>query len=212
MAVDGEKMSLQAFRRGLKALEKETWDMIYNLVGPGSLTEGFPNHPVDHHNVFDLDYSFLNHLPSRVNSIIRRIHSAHPELPMGDLDDSGHFFWNNAGISALISKMGQINMNISFLTFFTAAISSRVTEHLEHKLRNSLKPRNLYAFLDSLFILKMYSKTSNLVGADVCEPLFPPTAVSDLLLAFYGGGIRDVEEVFVGLFMVINRAWNTERT
>lgn len=201
VAIDGEKLVLDDARNGLKQLLKETWDAIRLLCGTDQLLDDLPETLIDHHTIKALDYSFLEHVPCHLHkmlTLIARQRSKQGLAPFSHIDGDGNHVYNHPVLRMILALTGKINMNISILIFVLATISTRVTEHLQSTFRNSIgRQRTLFAYNNALILIKLYSKMTNSVGVDLCQPVIPPKLVSDIMKAFFAGGIRDVEEAFV---------------
>ena len=87
----------------------------------------------------------------------------------------------------------KLNELLSILTFILPSPSTRITEFIDHKLRNALRNWGLHAIGEDMFLLARYHKMTNATGLDICVPAFYPKQLKELTLEIFAGGLQECE-------------------
>jgi hypothetical protein len=198
VSVDGEEVSLEDLRAGLKEKVKVLQSLIQNVTGQedipdwlqdpslGSLTddprESLPGYGFLKDKRFqDAHIPVLEHLVD------------HPDWSIGELDNEGRWMWNIPAILRLFSTMGTIQETLLLLIRIVS--SNRGTELSDTKISNSTsRLRNLNVHQGRLYNNGAYSKTTELMQLDSYLPCLLPEEISRPLV-HYLATIRPIEQL-----------------
>jgi len=193
VCIDGETLALDAFRSGIKRLLEKAWELYDSIAGKGNrfadnLPKNFKDDLLDNTN----GYSFLADGPytQAPGTLLDRIMRT---CNLTLLDGEGRFSWDRMAVHALFATFDELNAILSMLTYILPCPSTRITEFLDHKLRNASRNRNLHMLGGEMFLLARYHKMTNITGYDICIPAFYPGVLQELTLEIFAGGLREVE-------------------
>jgi hypothetical protein len=112
-------------------------------------------------------------------------------LDLARIDADGNIQLKSAAMWTVLDRCAEINKDLSLICFFANGQNTRIAEFVEHKLRNSTRPRT--CFFDDLSnsIWLVTRRLKNKVESFV--PLKCPPIVSELLIK-YCTIVRPVEE------------------
>ncbi len=118
-------------------------------------------------------------------------------------DNAGGAVWNQAAVLEVLGIMREINHSLSLYSFITAGPDPRGAEFVEHKIRNSNRPRTVFRSLKDLWLVTRRTKGEHNQGAESfiamkCHPELTR------LLEIYLLGIRPLEQILARV------AWNEE--
>ncbi|KAF7424933.1 ATP-dependent DNA helicase sgs1 [Pleurotus ostreatus] len=118
-------------------------------------------------------------------------------------DSAGGAVWNQAAVLEVLGIMREINHSLALYSFITAGPDPRGAEFVEHKIRNSNRPRTVFRSLKDLWLVTRRTKAEHLQGAESfiamkCHPELTH------LLEIYLLGIRPLEQILARV------AWDEE--
>lgn len=196
LSIDGENISLEGLRDGLKSQTEAVKKSILLVTGevevPDWLSKGPPIK--DDPRNGEPGYSFLEddsfrdaHLPLLQHLV------EHPGWGIGILDNEQRWVWNMSAIIRFFKETGAIQKAI--MPLIRICSNDRGTELSDTKVANSAsRLRNLTVYQGRLFNNGAYSKTTENTGHDSYNPSLFPTEIS-LLLVHYLAVIRPVEKI-----------------
>jgi hypothetical protein len=198
VSISGETLVLSKFRLGLQALIADTRSMLDTVTGGRRFATKLPEDFKDDLPNTTRGYSWLNHGPF---TDVPHAYLSHL-LQAGDHDlafftDDGSLSWNVPALHEILNQFAGINANLMLLNYIFS--DNRATQLCDQQIRNALQPRSLYNALRSMFWFTRRTKTSNLTGSEACIPTFIPPVVSDIMIEYLAGGIREVEEIFANI-------------
>lgn len=193
---------MATMRSGISEAYNDLDRYLVDLVGPGTLVGDLPNSKEwrDIHTEECIDYSFLDHLhvPARAEGTLRRIWAKHKFGYIADGGENGQpkFVFNACEAKVVQKKIERINLQMCYLYYRTATVSTRVSELLEHAIRNNdTKPRSLLNVLGDMVVMKTYAKTNNMTNTTSAQPVTLPARLAEIYKEYWAGGICEVAEV-----------------
>jgi hypothetical protein len=198
VTISGETLVLEAFRSGIQRLLSDTRSLMDRLTGG----RRFAKKPLDQFRD-DLPnttrgYSWLSHGPFTRYPHEFLAHLVHgSEWEFAYLNDAGTLSWNIPAVYTVLDLLAQLNANFMTLNYILG--DNRATQLCDQTIRNAIQPRNLYYALNWMFWLTRRTKTSNLTGTDSCIPTFIPSILSDLMIEYLAGGMREAEQVLANI-------------
>jgi hypothetical protein len=198
VTISGETLVLATFRSGIQRLLADTRSLMDKLTGGrrfvikprDQFRDDLPNTTrgyswLSNGPFTEFPHAFITHL----------IHGSQWEFAY--LNDSGMLSWNIPAVHHVMDLLSQINGNLMTLNYIFS--DNRATQLCDQTIRNGLQPRNLYFALNWMFWLTRRTKTSNLTGMDACIPTFIPPILSDMMIEYLAGGMREAEQVFANI-------------
>jgi hypothetical protein len=194
VSVDGETLELDTFRSGIQRMIEDAWELYYSVSG-GKRFADLPFENVKDQLSNDTHgYSFLSGGPFGVtpNGLLHHlIRTQH----LASIDGEGHLSWDTLALRRFFGACDRLNELLSILTYILPTPSIRVSEFIDHKLRNASRNRNLHVLTGEMVLLARYHKMTNGTGLDVCTPAFYPKSLRELTFEILAGGLRECETV-----------------
>lgn len=178
----GNSVKISNMRQGLIAMEKLITDLLGEVSFQVSIPYHIPTDLVDDMTDHSIGYSWLNngHFTSNPHVLLKTLLDD-PRCKLGYIDDDGNYQWNQVSAQAIMLKLNKVNSLFSVLLHIIPSQPSRATEHVDNKIRNSWRLRNLFRKDGDLWIVVQYTKTSNITGHDSFIPMLIPTRLRILL-------------------------------
>jgi hypothetical protein len=194
VTVDGKTLELDAFRSGIKTMLQDAWDLYGTISGGRRFADKLPEDFKDDLSNDTHGYSFLSHRPFSTNPNGLLCHLVR-DRALASVDGTGCLSWDMQALRCFFRACDKLNALLAVLTFILPSISTRVTEFVDHKLRNALRNRGLHMVTGEMFLLARYHKMTNATGSDICVPAFYPKQLQELTLEIFAGGLRECETV-----------------
>lgn len=188
--IEAKTLHLSLLRSSIQKLIADSWQIIHTLVGNDhNFLSTLPSNFKDNKGDESMNYSFWDKYPDTAARFMQLILENFPRL-IGRYDQETKIFvWDYKVVDEVLALIGKLNQNLSILVYLTAAVSVRVTEMLELKVRNTAEKRNVFVVGHEgdheLFFFMRYSKTSQRYQRNDLHTLFPAKAVQKLLLVFF---------------------------
>jgi hypothetical protein len=184
-------MEIDRWILGLRKLYDDTRAGINDLCHHQAIPINIPDIVADDMTVSDRGYSWLDN-----GQFVRP--RALLEILINQLGDElcvstpGGLVFNPATMLRFMGKAGLLQDDLAVLCDCLPGQSSRATEFIESKIRNSNRPRNFFKHHGSDWLIIRRLKTENLVRKEVFIPKKIPPELQELL-DFYLLVIRTVE-------------------
>ena len=141
---------------------------------------------------FNRSYGWVDNadfMPDRLALLHRMIKD--DSLDLARVTSDGKIELKSAAIWKVLDRCATINHDLALLCFFVNSQNTRISEYVEHKLRNSTRPRTCFFedFTKSIWLVTRRLKTKH----ETFIPLKCPPIVSELLIK-YCTIVRPVEE------------------
>ena len=195
VSIDGETLELDAFRLGIREMIQAAWGLYNSISGGKRFADDLPENFKDDLSNDTYGYSFLSHGPFSTTPNGMLCHLVH-ERKLASIDSAGGISWDVPALRRFFGVCDQLNDLLAVLTFILPTISTRVTEFVDHKLRNASRNRGLHMSVQDMFLLSRYHKMTNLTGLDICTPTYYPEPLKELTLEIFAGGLRECEAAF----------------
>ena len=194
VSIDGETLELAVFRSGIQRMLEEAWGLYDTISGGNRFADKLPQNFKDDLANDTCGYSFLSHGPfsTTPNGLLRHLIN---NWNIASIDGVGRLSWNTHALLRFFLACDKLNDHLCVLSFILPSMSTRVTEFIDHKLRNGLRSRGLHMLMGDMFLLTRYHKMTNVTGFDLCMPAFYPRQLQDLTLEVFAGGLRDCETI-----------------
>lgn len=198
ISIGGEALHLESLQRGMRYLIEKVKEMYVSLSGD----EAWPV-PTNHHVVDDIDnvsmgYCFLDESPFKENKHAFLV-SAVERYNMVTLGGDGVWAWDRNAVRSFLERSDRIWGHAIHALYVGSQLSTRVTQFLQHQIRNADRPRNLIFQGQEALLIGRYSKTTNLKGRDACVPAFLSTPLRELLLVLLSSGFREAQAILAGI-------------
>lgn len=199
ISIGRETLHLRKLREGMQHLVRLVKDIYVRLSGVGA----WPDPPRGLHVVDDFTnvrrgYSFLDEEPFQSKKHAFFLSLVEREK-LGAFVADGNWHWNHVAIKDFLQRADALWGHLVHALYVGVHLSSRVTQFLQHQLRNSDRPRNLLFQGEEGFFLSRYSKTTNLKGKDACTPAVLSAPLRELLLVILGDGFREAQAILAGI-------------
>ena len=190
----GHILVLSDFRNGLQKAFEKLWQIYDQISGGARFASHLPENVRD--DLLDdvRGYSFLSHGPytHEPNAFLTYL-IRHSPWKIATVDANDRLSWNIPAIKDFLRLTAEFNELLAILSFILPAISTRVTQFLDHKFRNDHRKRNLVAMLGETVLLTTYHKMTNQTGFDQWTPAFFPPKLREAMMEYLAGGLRDCE-------------------
>ena len=196
ISIGMQSLKLDDLRSGIQGMISDAWKQLEKIRGEDRLADNLPKFFKDDLPEDRRGYSFMSHGPftKDPNTLLSHL-ITHSKWKVASIDGAGGLCWNIPALHDILDHCANLNKLLAVLCFLLPSLPSRVTEFVDHKLTNADRPRNLHCIQEDMFLLKRYTKTTNLTGKDKCIPMFFPTALKELMLEYLAGSVRVVEEL-----------------
>jgi hypothetical protein len=207
VTVAGETLDFDIFRNGIQQMIEEFWKLYDEATGGRRVVDDQVMHFNDDLCDDTRGYSFLTHRLSTKfrNDLLRGLIE---ERKLAAVDADGRLSWNIPALHKFFLLCDKINIFLSILTYILPTINSRLTQFLDNKIRNDLRPRNLFMLQNEMLLITRYHKMTNQTGLDTCIPVFYPEALQDMTLEVFAGGLRNCQEVLSHALYGADAAYN----
>lgn len=207
ISIGEQTLHLQNLRDGMQKLIQTAKDAYLCLSGDGAwvgLQTGLK--VVDDLSNMRRGYSFLDEPPFR-NEKHDFFLSLVERRRLGAVMVDGTWTWDHVAMRELLDTADRVWGHVIHALYVGAHLSTRVTQFLQHQIRNSDRPRNLFFQGKEGFLFTRYSKTTHLKGRDSCIPAFLPEPLRELLLVLLGSGFREAQAILAGVVYGEEARW-----
>jgi hypothetical protein len=174
---------MENLRSGVQDLLNSAWKTYFDITGGRKFATKKLDNFRDSLNDDTWGYSFIDE-----NQVTERPYEFFSflvkEKNLATLDGEGRLSWNEPAIHRFFLKTAELNRHLSVLCYILPTISNRVTQFIDQKIRNDVRPRNLHMLGDEMFFLVRYHKMTNLTGLDTCIPAFVPQQLTEILIEY----------------------------
>lgn len=199
ISIRDQTLYLQNLRDGMQKLVQTAKDIYLRLSGDDTW-EGLPKglKVVDDLSNTHRGYSFLEEQPfwsqrhAFFLSLVER-------RRLGTVMADGSWAWDHVAVREFLDSADRLWGHVIHALYVGVHLSTRVTQFLQHQIRNADRPRNLFFQGEEGFFFTRYSKTTHLKGRDSCVPAFLSDPLRELLLVLLGGGLREAQAVLAGV-------------
>lgn len=193
LSISGKTMRLEALRGGMTHQMDLIKEEFLELTGETKWPDLQGIEVVDDLGNHQRGYSFLEESPFKERRTEAFFRVVERWRLMSYVPESGEWRWDRRAVKQFLCKADSLWCRVVHALYVGTQLSTRVTQFLQHQLRNADRPRNLvFQGKEALFIGR-YSKTTNMKGADACIPAFLPAPLKDIVLVLLGGGFREVQ-------------------
>lgn len=192
VSIDGETLELDAFRLGIQQMVQDAWKLYDSISGGKRFANKLPKNFKDDLSNDRHGYSFLSHGPFSTDPKGLLCHLFH-DRNLASTDGVGRLSWNVPALRQFFGACDELNDLLAVLTYILPSPSTRITEFVDHKLRNASRNRGLHMLMGDMFLLARYHKMTNATGLDICVPAFYPEPLQELTLEIFAGGLRECE-------------------
>lgn len=198
ISIGKQRLHLDRLRSGMQTLIQTAKDSYMSLSGD----DVWPGAPAD--LIIDdvgntgRGYCFLDEQPFKATkysfffSLVER-------LKLGAFITEGEWSWDRNAVRRFLDRADKLWGHVIHALFVGSQLSTRVTQFLQHQIRNADRPRNLLFQGKEAMLIGRYSKTTNSKGKDGCTPAFLAAPLADLLLVLLGGGFREAQAILAGI-------------
>jgi hypothetical protein len=131
--------------KGLHTIQDETKNLIDKLCHGYEISLEIPDDVPDDWTEVTRGYSWIdNGKFVQDNRPLLKILMGDKDLRIATVDRGGNLQYNTSAIMKIMKSTSAINGNLSFLAFTTPGQPSRSTEFVDHKIRNSTRPRTIF--------------------------------------------------------------------
>ena len=182
VAYKGEWLVLDNLRNGLNKMGEDVEKLMDDIALGTKIPYAIPDNLKDDMSDSSIGYSWLDnaHFMEEEDALLKLLIND-PNFKLAELDRSQNFCWNHVRAHSLMMKLTQINRLLNVLLHIIPDQPARGTEHVEIKIRNNLRHRNVFWHDDRLWIVTQYTKTTNLTGHDSFLPMMLPRRLSRIL-------------------------------
>ncbi len=190
-------LNIPTWRQGLKDMSEELEKELDELCYGSDYGLQLPDNIEDNWTEEDYGYSWLEKSSSFVSDewgLLQRMLSD-SSLALATITPGGTFIWNRLALSKFLLRSNMFMWKLGFFGFATNGQVPRVAEYVEHKIRNSHRPRTIFCSGSDIWMTIRRSKYENLVKSSdfrpiKCHPLFTSLLQRYLLL------VRPLEVIF----------------
>ncbi|KAI9456768.1 hypothetical protein HD554DRAFT_2177923 [Boletus coccyginus] len=199
ISIGKQTLHLQSLRDGMQTLIRTVKDLYVTLSGE-DVWVGLPAglKVIDDLSNLGRGYSFLEELPFRVEkhsfflSLVQR-------QRLGTVMADGMWSWDHVAVREFLDSADRLWGYAIHALYVGVHLSTRVTQFLQHQIRNADRPRNLFFTGEEGFFFTRYSKTTHLKGRDSCVPAVLSEPLRELLLVLLGSGFREAQAILAGI-------------
>ena len=207
IAIGEQTLHLQNLRDGMQKLIQTAKDMYLCLSGD----DAWVGLPIGLKVVDDLGnmrrgYSFLDEPPFR-NERHTFFLALVERRRLGTVMADGTWAWDHVAVREFLDSADRLWGHVIHALYVGAHLSTRVTQFLQHQIRNADRPRNLFFQGEEGFFFTRYSKTMHLKGRDSCIPAFLSEPLRELLLVLLGSGFREAQAILAGVVYGAEARW-----
>lgn len=207
ISIGEQTLYLQNLRDGMQKLIQTAKDLYLCLSGDDAWV-GLPIalKVIDNLSNMRRGYSFLDEPPFRSErytfflSLVER-------RKLGTFMADGTWAWDHVAVKEFLDSADRLWSYIIHALYVGAHLSTRVTQFLQHQIRNADRPRNLFFQGEEGFFFTRYSKTTHLKGRDSCIPAFLSEPLRELLLILLGSGFREAQAILAGVVYGAEARW-----
>ena len=198
LTVRGQCIKLDSVRAGLQEMESKAWEILDDITLKERIPYNIPKDMVDDMTDSSIGYSWLDNGPftESENALLQKL-MQDPASKLG-YKENGKLKCNMVAAVGLMDKLAEVNRLLSVLLHIAPSQPARGTEHVDQKIRNSWRLRNLFHQDGKLWMVTQYTKTTNLTGRDVFIPMIVPDRLAKLL-EYYLVVFRPLETTLAGI-------------
>lgn len=194
LSMKGNVIKIDNIRSGLCEMEELVWTTLDEVTHNQRVPYYVPDDLVDDMTDHTAGYSWLENgnftsTPHALLELLLKNPKSHLATFKGD-----NLEWNHTEAYEIMSKLALVNRLLSVLLHIGPSQPARGTEHVDTKIRNSWRLRNLFWQNGKLWIVTQYTKTSNITGHDMFIPMMIPHRLANLL-TYYLVVFRPLEMV-----------------
>lgn len=177
----GNCLKVDALRKGLQDMMKDVSSQMDEIENGKPIAYSIPEDLIDDMSNTSDGYTWLNGARFTDEDALLKTLLEDEELGLLQLDSAGKPTWNTIKARRILSKLSKINRMLSVLLHIVPGQPSRGTEHVDVKIRNCWRQRNLFWHDGRLWFVMQYTKTTNVTGHDMFLPIMLPENLSKLL-------------------------------
>lgn len=178
----GTSIKIDDMRQGLITMEQKIKDIFDDVSMHHVIPYQIPPNLIDDMTNSTAGYSWLDngHFTNGNNALLKVLLDE-PKCRLGCINSAGEFQWNMVAAHTIMTKLRDANAYLSVLLHIIPSQPSRAPEHVDNKIRNSWRLRNLFMRDGEMWMITQYTKTSNITGHDSFLPMLIPTRLAQLL-------------------------------
>lgn len=189
-------LKMATLQAAIPAITADIWKLYDRIVGGRRFVTTRPEDVIDDLSDTSRGYSFASNEPfgSSRHACFLHLVELHN---LCTIDSRGRLSWNRPELHNFLTICAKLWRLVAYQLSLTAQISIRLQQFMELTFVNGDRIRSFIWQGGEALMMQGYSKTSQMTDEDRYMPAFIHPTISEILVEFLGGGLREAEALFV---------------